>query len=485
MRSGPNALARLAALGLLLLGPVGCDDDLRIALPAMSLDADSLDFGLVAVGDSLALRVAVDNQGFGPLFLSAELEQELPVVFGLTLAPSRVEARARVELEVTFIPLQARAYAGRLVVRGNDPARPEASVALRGQGYRRGQLEVFPDVLDFGLVNAGQAGLGQVSVRNAGNGDLTVTLIALTADTQAEFSILSSTRTPAVLQAGAEVTLNLAYRPGAESPPPGPGRLRVRATDPERPEASVTLLARLNRAPVADAGPDRQTDPFVEVVLDGSASYDPDGDEPLTYAWRLMRAPEGSTAGLLSADGPQARLTPDLVGVYEAELRVRDATGLESLLPDRAAVTALPKERLLVELVWDSPIGDLDLHVLAPGGIYGGLLDCHWANPNPDWGVPGDPTDDPSLLRDDLAGFGPETFGYGAPLPGDYRVVVDYFSSHTPSGQEPTTATLRVYLDGLLAAEFARRLGQQGERWEALSIRWPEGGVTPLAGGRR
>ena len=41
-----------------------------------------------------------------------------------------------------------------------------------------------------------------------------------------------------------------------------------------------------------------------------------------------------------------------------------DDTGLRSLLPDRVVITSVPAERLLLELVWDSPIADLDLHLI-------------------------------------------------------------------------------------------------------------------------
>jgi uncharacterized protein YfaP (DUF2135 family) len=140
----------------------------------------------------------------------------------------------------------------------------------------------------------------------------------------------------------------------------------------------------------------------------------------------------------------------------------------------------VPAERVLVELVWDSPIADLDLHMLAPDGAFGGVLDCFYGNKYPDWGEPGNPLDDPVFKRDDLKGFGPEIVGYANPIEGTFTLLVDFFAAHTPSGREPTNATIRIFIDGLLEAELVKRLEAQGEQWNVATILWPEGTVTQL-----
>jgi hypothetical protein len=472
-----------ACCALLAAALGGCDTGtFQPAPPIMVIALDRLDFGAVAVGDQAVLPVQVQNQGKSDLKVAATLqgadgsEQDFTVVGGEEPIPPATAQN----LLVTFRPTKVLDYQATLVVQGNDDANPRAELALTGSGYRRGAIEVEPTRLDFGLVNAGSAGLGQVIIRNVGNGDLVVTHIGLASGTNPDFAILSSTRTPATVPEKTEIRLSLAYRPGADSLPPADGALIIRAADPFQPETQVSLAARLNRAPVADAGPDQEGEPFLPVRLDGSLSTDADGNQPLRFEWSLTRVPEGSAAALADAATVQPTFTPDLVGVYQAELWVTDSTGLRSILPDRVLVNALPKERLLLELVWDSPIADLDLHFLAPGGTLGTASDCFYGNRDPDWGTPGDATDDPALLRDDLAGFGPETIGYASPLSGIYQVTVDYFAAHTPSGTEPTTATLRVFVDGSLMAEIGHRLESQGQRWKVVTVQWPEGSVTPV-----
>lgn len=474
-------LLLILCVALSLLETAGCSDPPLVrADPRILLGAESIEFGAVAVGDATIREVAFLNVGQGPLQFSATIEGApagvfLPEALELPLSPG-----GQGRLRVTFAPAEVARYQAVLALLTNDRQHPRVEIALGGDGYRRGELEVEPRLLDFGLVNAGTASIREVTIKNVGNGELKVTEIALDSATSRDFSVLSSTRTPATLSEGAAVPIRVAYRPTASSVPPPAGILRVRAADPFRPEVEVALQVRLNRAPVAEAGPDQTTEPLEPLALDGSGSFDPDGDLPLSYAWALTQAPVGSQALLQGETDAVARLVPDLVGVYEAELWVSDNTGLRSLVGDRAVVTVRPAERLLVELVWDSPIADLDLHVLAPGGTFGGRLDCFFGNRSPDWGTQGDPADDPLLVRDDLAGFGPETFAYAHPVPGSYSLLADYFASHTSSGEEPASATLRVFVDGLLKAEIARRLDHQGQRWNVAQVRWPEGTVSVI-----
>lgn len=474
MRLPPAGLACLA----LLLGSA-CNEDVFIETPpVMQLGVESLEFGAVAVGRRASREVVVQNAGAGPLQLGQwEVSGTGAAAFTATLPEGDIVPAGQGRVVVTFAPPDIGRFPATLTITGNDPKRRQAAVELGGDGYRQGALQVEPDELDFGRVDAGSSATGTVLISNVGNGDLLVQAVYLSDDTSPDFRLLSSTQ-PGELPGGRSVAIRLAYSPGLGSLPPGPGQLVVEAADPLNPRVAVTLRAELNRAPVAEAGPDQQVDPLDTVVLDGTGSHDDDGDLPLAFSWTLTRRPEGSASELQGADSTQPVLVPDLVGLYEAELWVIDSTGLRSLLPDRVLVTAVPAERVLVELVWDSPIADLDLHLVAPGGSPGGALDCYYDNPRPDWGTAGDDSDDPQLKRDDYSGFGPEVIGYAAPGDGVYQLLVDYYASHTPSGREPTTATLRVFVDGVLAAEISRRLETQGSRWLVATLQWPEGIVV-------
>ena len=115
------------------------------------------------------------------------------------------------------------------------------------------------------------------------------------------------------------------------------------------------------KAPVADAGPDRQVAVGAALLLDGSGSRDPHG-LPLTYRWRVVEAPEASAAALQSGDGitpAQARLVPDVAGRYRVELVVDN--GEQASPPDEVVLDAACRSSLSVTAAMDGaatgPVG--------------------------------------------------------------------------------------------------------------------------------
>ncbi|MBN2498026.1 MAG: hypothetical protein JXR96_25770 [Deltaproteobacteria bacterium] len=99
--------------------------------------------------------------------------------------------------------------------------------------------------------------------------------------------------------------------------------------------ASCSLeVAGPNRPPVAQAGMDQETLTDTEVRLDGSASFDPDGDA-LQYTWTMLAAPASGAEGWAS-EGPQAWFVPKVPGSYLVSLEVSD--GPRSSEPDMVRI---------------------------------------------------------------------------------------------------------------------------------------------------
>lgn len=86
----------------------------------------------------------------------------------------------------------------------------------------------------------------------------------------------------------------------------------------------ASLFASTNKPPQAEAGVDRQIAAGDSIQLDGSASFDPDGD-PITFAWDLVDGPVW--VGITEADSERPTLHIPVAGVYRVRLRVTDVQG--------------------------------------------------------------------------------------------------------------------------------------------------------------
>ena len=91
-----------------------------------------------------------------------------------------------------------------------------------------------------------------------------------------------------------------------------------------------TVFARVNRRPVAEAGPDRLACPGDTLTFDAGASVDPDG-ELASFTWRFDDG--------VVLEGQRVERRFDASGIFAAELTVTDATGTAcGVATDKAAV---------------------------------------------------------------------------------------------------------------------------------------------------
>ncbi|MBE1301423.1 MAG: YHYH protein [Alteromonadaceae bacterium] len=92
-----------------------------------------------------------------------------------------------------------------------------------------------------------------------------------------------------------------------------------------------------NAAPVANAGEDQTVTEGDSVQLDGTDSYDPDGDT-LSYSWSLDSKPDGSSAELNNESRRRPSFTADEAGTYVFSLVVND--GNQDSSSDSVTITA-------------------------------------------------------------------------------------------------------------------------------------------------
>jgi hypothetical protein len=322
---------------------------------------------------------------------------------------------------------------------------------------------------------------------------------------------------PLAISPGTSTTFQLAFQPSALRR--YTGRISFTTNVPGGEEISMGLVGIGHNMPTAvprvlsvSGGPPNRNEgiaqvaPSDTVLLTGEDSYGANGAEISSYEWSFSEdigvgayRPTDSHLDFVNDEGETTELGflnnidnfirgVDIIGSYRASLRVQDQYGVWS---DWATVDFqnIPGDSVHIELTWDHPSSDVDLHLLRGGDrtSYAGGDDCYFANckpsPNGDprlnWG-PGGPEDDPVLDVDDVNGFGPENINIDQPENDQvFMVGVHYYSARAGGvgGVSSTLATVRIYVwERLVFEETAELLASQAW-WQVANVEWDSGDV--------
>jgi len=118
----------------------------------------------------------------------------------------------------------------------------------------------------------------------------------------------------------------VAVNPTFVADQPGDYQVQLIVTDSlgAASQPDQVVISTTNSAPIAEAGPDQAIALMGTTVhLDGTQSYDPDGD-PITYEWTFASTPPGSNATLINANTATPSFLADVYGTYLVRLIVSD-----------------------------------------------------------------------------------------------------------------------------------------------------------------
>lgn len=514
--------------------------------PEIRVAPPSIDFGRVATGDEAPIQtVAVTNIGqlvltidgttvSGNGFKALLGDQDLADHQDLLADPDQdgtpgLSPGKSFEIGVQFKNIIDGPATGVLSIASNDPRTSRVDVDLKANGASP-CIRVTPageDGLMFGAVPINGNLKKPFTIESCGGQPLRLDSIAMTADSDSAITLDESTvpglpaLMPAMVVGEALPNRNIRLQCSPTEARAYGGWVEIKSNDELNPvvKVRVTCSGILNSCPRPAVVQDSfNVAPLDSVVLDATPSTDEDGPagQPVEYSWEVVEQPDGANSRAverLSGD-PQAPLvgaleddktTPravffvPVVGTYTLKLHVKDNLGQDApseLCSEPVAIvtiTAESNEDIHVEMSWDTPSdrnqddlngSDVDLHMLHPRGNDWGQspYDCYYANPTPDWGVRGNPADDPTLDLDDVDGHGPENITLDDPedtsaLGQPYRVGVDYYrAEHQDSLQSwgPSFITVKIYLGGQLAWENQepKELPSTHDLWEVAQIIW-------------
>lgn len=147
-------------------------------------------------------------------------------------------------------------------------------------------------------------------------------------------------------------------------------------------------------------------------------------------------------------------------------LTINSAHGASTTLELDGKVTA-PEPMgtdLKIAIAWSAPGTDFDLHLVRGGELpFDRGEDCYWDAVTLDWGLEGDPDDDPFLDKDARNGMGPEEINLGR-ASGTYDVYVQYFGAGDP---EPNVSVRFDYwLQGTQGTSQLKSMAVCGNTWK-------------------
>ncbi len=506
-------------LGLAMLSAVtGCEgcfiDGLQDTRAVVTVSpSPTLDFGQVDVTQRRVQSITITNTGdrnYNELTFRLTPETDPAFKLGTDL-PAFVPLGGGVRtVEISVLAVVANTLSGRLIVEGRlaedsatDPRRQTFEIDLRAVAVNNGlpDVEVTPTMLDFGRVGLNDVARRTITIKNVGIRDLIVEEVVLDAPPDSPFRCPTCESIRTTLAPTDSVTTEVIFAPpGLET---YTATLHVRSLDPDELDVPVTITGGGSVVPVAcielldDVTMLR---PQTTVRMDGACSMATvPGTYLKTFEWELTYRSPGSSSTLKSVipmgggptgveldiecpDPAAMGTTPcstrmdsvaDLAGTYEVTLVVVDNEGIRSA-PANVRYRAVPEEALHIQLVWDHPTADLDLHYMRNSGPpFNHVTDCYFSNRFPVWfGVDVMDPRNPRLDVDDTGGFGPENVNVKAPEVGRSRVGVHYWNRKT-DGDPAVLATLRIYVRGQLAFEQGQFFTEDQQFWNVADIDWP------------
>jgi hypothetical protein len=502
---------KIAAIGL-VAGAACTGTQLGSVNPDLVVDTVPIDFGNQPVLTPATKVLSMQNIGRGVLHISQlGIDTQTPsgstAFTPATFSVTTLNPEQSTTLKIVFSAPAMGPYTAILEIKSDDENHKSIQIQLKGNATTAAVASAMPDCLDFGRIAEGTTAIQAVTVTSEGTAPLLINNLSLASGSCAAFGPVGSWNTNPPLslaaaatgQTNASVDVSVAFTPTPQTvtsmDEKCTGTLNIETNDPKQQTIPICLKGSMNLAPIAViTNPPTVVAPGSSVTLDGSMSHDPDPvpDNPITYLWTQLSGPAVTPAFSTTpaTTDPTVTFTMPTAGSYSFSLTVFDSQNLQSI-PARVTIIAAASDDLLVELVWDQPTVDLDLHVFpsgtasVPGASLYGSADCDTFQPSQMW-----PAGYGNCVYGGnvLDGWGPDTADItGFMMGGTFSYEADVvYTSANGSSVASVNATVRVYTYGTLVGEVTQKMtmpGTQannfkGQLWRAALVTWPTSAVS-------
>lgn len=469
---------------------LGCED--TVLIPQRDwINPQSLDFGPRPLGNIYTQNVSLTNRSNAESVVGAVRFDPDVAAFNArtennqTLTGQPLRPGRQIDVRVNFQPGAVQVYDTTMYISVGGTEVPLDITASGVEGTS--EILVNPSALEFGSVLIGSRVTRTIEVENTGNRSVSLSQILIAGSPmpdRMDDATLYVTRPGSqtavrdvFFAAGERQTFEVHFRPAGENRTETqlelvfvgqenavvatagtgviPGALEC---SPVFHDFGQKIRGQIDRASVRCTAVDG-------VVRLAAIGFD-------VGSSRFFGAEGAPSAGTLIPDGQSVFFHINFVAqglpkVHEASFVLTpEGGGVASTLFFRAEVVAPPvaDTQVSVRLEWDTLGTDLDLHfVRGDRQPFDSLNDCFFRQKNPDWGVLGDPIDDPYLDRDDTNGFGPEDMNLALARETRYNVYVHFYRA--PVGGRPSIASVSINLFGTEVAVPSRQLVGCGESW--------------------
>jgi hypothetical protein len=207
--------------------------------PQIQLSANSLNYGLVPIGDSLTQTLTIFNNGDADLIIhTAQFDTSVFFTSNLTL-PLQIPVGGNYLMDVTFAPDSSGIVNGTLQIGSNDPLHPVETISLTGQGqFVDPTIWLSASSHNFGNVWVGGEGVSRWILRIANTGISSLEIVDFILNLS-EFYVGGFSGFPITIAPNDTFDLSVYFQPSAAQT--FMDTLIIGSTDPAQPFVYIDL----------------------------------------------------------------------------------------------------------------------------------------------------------------------------------------------------------------------------------------------------